>query len=107
MTLPGLWLKNGLRLPRHGRNDLQLEKHRGTDHLLFDEAAIPGFQFIQDPLDYDPMIHHSAIDTYSHAVPEDLMQCSAVIAMLVYDIANRPISWREKDSMENGKLVNP
>ena len=71
-----------------GVTTVSLKSTGGTDHLSFDEAGIPGFQFIQDPLDYGSMIHHSDIDTYSHAVPEDLMQCSAVIATLVYDIAN-------------------
>lgn len=65
-------------------------KHTGgTDHLSFDDVGLPGFQFIQDPLDYGTVTHHSDVDTYSHAVPEDLMQASAVIATLVYDLANR------------------
>ncbi len=65
-------------------------KHTGgTDHLSFDDVGLPGFQFIQDPLDYGTVTHHSDMDTYTHAVPEDLMQASAVIATLVYDLANR------------------
>ncbi len=65
-------------------------KHTGgTDHLSFDAVNLPGFQFIQDPLDYGTVTHHSDMDTYSHAIPEDLMQASAVIATLVYDIANQ------------------
>jgi carboxypeptidase Q len=65
-------------------------KHTGgTDHLSFDAVGLPGFQFIQDPLDYGTVTHHSDMDTYTHAVPEDLMQASAVIATLVYDLANR------------------
>lgn len=65
-----------------------LKNTGGTDHLSFDEVGLPGFQFIQDPLDYGTVTHHSDMDTYTHAVPEDLMQASAVIATLVYDIAN-------------------
>jgi carboxypeptidase Q len=61
----------------------------GTDHLSFDAVGLPAFQFIQDPLDYDTITHHSSMDTYDHAVPEDLMQASAVIATLVYEAANR------------------
>ncbi|MGA8029887.1 MAG: M20/M25/M40 family metallo-hydrolase [Bryobacteraceae bacterium] len=65
-------------------------KHTGgTDHLSFDAVGLPAFQFIQDPLDYGTVAHHSDMDTFSHAMPEDLMQASAVIAALVYDIANR------------------
>jgi carboxypeptidase Q len=72
-----------------GVTTLTLKHTGGTDHLSFDDVGLPGFQFIQDPLDYGTVTHHSDMDTYSHAIPEDLMQASAVIATLVYDIANR------------------
>jgi carboxypeptidase Q len=61
----------------------------GTDHLSFVAVGLPGFQFIQDPLDYSTITHHSSMDTYDHAIPADLMQASAVIASVVYDAANR------------------
>jgi hypothetical protein len=61
----------------------------GTDHLSFAAVGLPGFQFIQDPLDYSTIAHHSSMDTWDHAVPEDLMQASAVIATLVYETAVR------------------
>ncbi len=61
----------------------------GTDHLSFAAVGLPGFQFIQDPLDYGTVTHHSDIDTYDHAIPEDLMQASAVVASVVYEAANR------------------
>jgi carboxypeptidase Q len=78
----------------------------GTDHQSFDDAGLPGFQFIQDPLDYGTLSHHSNVDTYSHAVPEDLMQASAVIAALVYDIANHDQLVPRKSSVRDGKLVS-
>ncbi len=53
-------------------------------------SAFPGFQFIQDPLDYSTITHHSSMDTYDHLMPADLMQASAVIASMVYDAANAP-----------------
>jgi len=62
----------------------------GTDHLSFAAVGLPGFQFIQDPLDYGSITHHSDMDTWDHAVPADLMQAAAVIASVVYDTANRP-----------------
>ena len=62
----------------------------GTDHLSFAQIGLPGFQFIQDPLDYGSLTHHTSSDTYDHAVPADLMQASAVIASVVYQAANRP-----------------
>ena len=73
-----------------GARTLSLKNTGGTDHLSFDAVGLPGFQFIQDPLDYGTVTHHSDMDTYTHALPEDLMQASAIIAAAVYDIANRP-----------------
>ncbi len=60
----------------------------GTDHLSFDAVGLPGFQFIQDPLDYGSVTHHSSMDTYDHAVASDLMESAAVIAAVVYQAAN-------------------
>jgi len=62
----------------------------GTDHLSFDAVGLPGFQFIQDPLDYETVTHHSSMDTYDHAVASDLMEAAAVIAEVVYEAANLP-----------------
>jgi carboxypeptidase Q len=61
----------------------------GTDHLSFNAVGLPGFQFVQDPLDYGTLTHHTDMDTYDHAIPADLMQASAVIATCVYEAANR------------------
>ncbi|MGH9749130.1 MAG: M20/M25/M40 family metallo-hydrolase [Candidatus Polarisedimenticolia bacterium] len=61
-----------------------------TDHEAFDSVGLPGFQFIQDPLDYSTRTHHSSLDVYDHVVPADLMQASAVVASIVYHAANRP-----------------
>lgn len=82
------------------------EKHTGgTDHQSFDAAGLPAFQFIQDRLDYS-LTHHSDVDTYSHAVPEDLMQASAVIASLVYDFANSEELAPRKTVVREGKLAD-
>jgi hypothetical protein len=62
----------------------------GTDHLSFDAVGLPGFQFIQDPLDYRSRTHHSELDTFDHAPAGDLLQAAAVLASFVYDAANRP-----------------
>jgi carboxypeptidase Q len=72
-----------------GVSTITIRNTGGTDHLSFDAVGLPGFQFIQDPLDYESITHHSDMDTYDHAVAADLMQASAVIASLVYDAANR------------------
>ncbi len=76
-----------------------------TDHVSFDNVGLPGFQFIQDPLDYDTVTHHSDMDTYVHAIPEDLMQASAVIATLVYDLANDDEALPRTMVVRDGKVV--
>jgi carboxypeptidase Q len=50
---------------------------------------LPGFQFIQDPLEYEGRTHHSNVDTVDHVVPADLKQAAAVLAIIVYHTANR------------------
>ena len=72
-----------------GVTTVSIRNTGGTDHLSFAAVGLPGFQFIQDPLDYSTVTHHSDMDTWDHAVPEDLMQASAVIATLVYQTATR------------------
>ena len=61
----------------------------GTDHLSFNSAGVPGFNFIQDPIEYDFRTHHSNLDTYEHLVIDDLKQAATVVAWTVYQIANR------------------
>jgi len=61
----------------------------GTDHLSFNAAGVPGFNYIQDPIEYDFRTHHSNLDTYEHLVIDDLRQAAAVVAFSVYSIANR------------------
>jgi Zn-dependent M28 family amino/carboxypeptidase len=73
-----------------GVTTITIRNTGGTDHLSFDAVGLPGFQFIQDPLDYSTVTHHSSMDTYDHAVSSDLMQAAAVIASVVYDAATRP-----------------
>ena len=73
-----------------GVTTLSIRNTGGTDHLSFTAIGLPGFQFIQDPLDYGRVTHHTRADTYEHIVPADLMQASAVIASVVYQAANAP-----------------
>ena len=72
-----------------GVTTISIRDTGGTDHLSFDAVGIPGFQFIQDPLDYMSRTHHSTMDVYDHTQPADLMQASAVMASVVYHAANR------------------
>jgi hypothetical protein len=61
---------------------------RGTDHEFFTYAGLPGFQFIQDPLDYESRVHHSSIDTLDHMKAADLRQASVVLAGMLLQAAN-------------------
>jgi len=73
----------------HGASTLAIRNTGGTDHLSFDAVGIPGFQFIQDPVEYWSTTHHSNMDVYDRVVPADLMQAAAIIATFVYQTANR------------------
>jgi len=70
-----------------GAETLTLSNTGGTDHQSFDGAGLPGFQFIQDALDYWTLTHHSNMDTLDRLVPEDLKQASVVMAAFVYQAA--------------------
>jgi hypothetical protein len=61
----------------------------GTDHLSFDAVGIPGFNFIQDPIEYSVRTHHTFIDTFDHLVLDDLRQAAVVVASTVYHLAMR------------------
>ena len=61
----------------------------GTDHQSFDRVGLPGFQFIQNEMDYDSRTHHSNMDVYERAQPEDMKQIATVVAFFVYQAANR------------------
>ena len=72
-----------------GVTTLTMQNTGGTDHLSFDAVGIPGFQFIQDPLDYETRTHHSNQDVYERLQPADLKQAATVEAIFVYNAAMR------------------
>jgi carboxypeptidase Q len=80
------WMK-----PFHdlGMDTLTMRNTGGTDHLSFDAVGIPGFQFIQDPLEYDTRTHHSNMDVYDRLQPDDLKQMAVIVASFVYMAAQR------------------
>ncbi len=80
------WLK-----PFHdlGADTVTMNDTGGTDHEVFDDIGLPGFQFIQDPLDYDSRLHHTTVDTYDHAFEKDLKQAAVIMASFVYNAAMR------------------
>ena len=61
----------------------------GTDHTNFDAVGLPGFQFIQDDIEYDTRTHHSNMDVYERLQSKDLMQNAVIVASFVYDAATR------------------
>jgi carboxypeptidase Q len=72
-----------------GASVVSIRNTGGTDHQSFDAVGLPGFQFIQDPIEYDTRTHHSNMDVYDHVQAGDLMQASAIMASFVYNAAMR------------------
>ena len=61
----------------------------GTDHQAFDGVGLPGFQFIQDPMDYNTRTHHSNQDTFDRLVEDDLKKSATIVASFVYHTSER------------------
>ena len=80
------WLK-----PFHdlGATTVTARNTGGTDHLPFDSAGIPGFQFIQDEIEYDARTHHSNQDVYDRIQEGDLKQAATIMAAFLLNTANR------------------
>ena len=75
-----------------GVKRITLRNTSGTDHQSFDSVGLPGFQFIQDPIEYEGSFfatHHTDMDVYDRLQREDLMQAAVVIATFAYTAANR------------------
>ena len=72
-----------------GASTVTLNNTGGTDHLPFDAAGIPAFQFIQEPMAYFNRTHHSNMDNWDHLVADDMKQAATVIAAVVWMTAQR------------------
>jgi Zn-dependent M28 family amino/carboxypeptidase len=72
-----------------GMTTLTMRNTGGTDHLSFDAVGIPGFQFIQDPIEYETRTHHSNMDVYDRLQSDDLKQMAVIVASFVYEAAMR------------------
>ncbi len=72
-----------------GMNTLTTRNTGGTDHLSFNSVGIPGFQFIQDAIDYDTRTHHTNMDLYERIQEPDMKQMAVIVASFVYLTANR------------------
>ncbi|MDX1934686.1 MAG: M20/M25/M40 family metallo-hydrolase [Capsulimonadales bacterium] len=80
------WLK-----PFHdlGATTVTLRNTGGTDHLPFDGVGLPGFQFIQDPVEYDTRTHHSNQDSFDRIQEDDMKQAATIMAAFLYNAAMR------------------
>jgi len=72
-----------------GMTTLTIRNTGGTDHLAFDEVGLPGFQFIQDPIEYNSRTHHSNMDVYERVQASDMMKNAVIVASFAYHAANR------------------
>ena len=72
-----------------GATTLSIQSVGGTDHLDFDHVGLPGYQFIQDPIDYETRTHHTNLDVYESIQPDDLKQAAVIVASFVYHTAMR------------------
>lgn len=72
-----------------GAKTVTISNTGGTDHQSFDGVGLPGFQFIQDPIEYNTRTHHTNMDSYDHLIAEDLQQISVIVASFVYNTAMR------------------
>lgn len=80
------WLKP---FEKMGASTLTLENTGGTDHLGFDAIGLPGFQFIQDPIEYFTRTHHTSMDVYDKAIEADLKHNSVMMAVFAWFAAQR------------------
>ena len=72
-----------------GMTTLTIRNTGGTDHLSYDAVGLPGFQFVQDEVEYNSRTHHSNMDVYERIQPTDMMRNAVIVAAFVYNTANR------------------
>ena len=90
-----------------GMTTLTMRNTGGTDHQSFDAVGIPGFQFIQDPLDYETRTHHSNMDVYDRLQPDDLKQAAVIVASFVYNAAMREQKFPRKAIEKPHRKIRP
>ena len=71
-----------------GMTEVALDRTGGTDHVFMQQVGVPGFQFIQDPLDYGSRTHHSSADTFDHLKGDDMRQGATILAAFLLNAAN-------------------
>ncbi|MFA4892610.1 M20/M25/M40 family metallo-hydrolase [Brevundimonas sp.] len=71
-----------------GATTVSMRTSGSTDHVYMQTVGVPGFQFIQDPLDYGARLHHTSIDSYDHMRADDLRQAAVILAAFLLNAAN-------------------
>ena len=87
------WMKPFNKL---GASTLTLQNTSGTDHLSFDAIGLPGFQFIQDEIDYNTRTHHTSMDVYDKVIEADMKHNAVMTAAFVWIAANRDAKFPRK-----------
>ena len=72
-----------------GATTLAIQNKSSTDHVIFNHLNVPAFQFIQDPLNYHTVTHHTNLDVYEYVLEDDLKKNAVIIAALAYQVAMR------------------
>jgi hypothetical protein len=72
-----------------GAKTITISNTGGTDHQAYDAVGLPGFQFIQDPMDYNTRTHHSNMDTFDRLVEDDLKKSATIVASFVFHTSER------------------
>ena len=72
-----------------GAKTVTLNNTGSTDHIAFDAIGLPGFQFIQDPIEYSTRTHHSNMDVYDHLMQDDLKQIATIVAAFALNAAQQ------------------
>ena len=72
-----------------GASTLTISNTGGTDHVSFDSIGLPGFQFIQDEIEYETRTHHSNQDVFDRIQGDDLKQAATIMAAFLYNTAMR------------------
>jgi hypothetical protein len=88
-----------------GASTITISNTGGTDHLSFDGVGLPGFQFIQDPIEYETRTHHSNMDVFDRIQEDDMKQAAVIMASFVYHAATRDERLPRKPL--DGEIVSP
>jgi hypothetical protein len=87
-----------------GAQTLSISNTGGTDHLAFDAIGLPGFQFIQDEVEYDTRTHHSTQDVFDRIQADDMKQAAVIMATFVYNAATRDAKFPRKPAPGAGTM---